>query len=346
MRHDARLMLDHAGFRYDRIGRKAVLKDPNAPRFTPDGAEGYSISSLTLNEDRPNISALVKKNGTVNLDVQGRPRGVPSSLPSFIYRNYTIVKDAIIHVDLLPVKMSLDAFKEFQKEPLYPKLSIHGVSIDEEVAITFRLQKLGLTTHADTRSVSAFHLLSVEYELCKARAAQKVFKHFGGAAPKNQQIGAAYEAIYGKEGAEWLRDKGITEFGGYAPPRDLAESTDVYRGIELRCGLKGLSSLPKVEEVIQRLEQGKKLTTAMEMMRPYVEDSIGKPASWARKMAEASTALVRDYLFNLSRIKYAVVVGQTWFDDASEPGKVGMTCTFEGKAYEGYAELRDVDIEV
>ena len=345
---NAVLMLDHATFRYERIGRKAINSDPNALKFRVRASEGYPISALTLNEDRPNISVLVKKEGTVFLDVPDRPKRLPLEMESFIWRNYTIVKDAIVHVNYLPVKIPSEKFADFMK--VYGKVAfpVIGISPDDEggASVTFDLRKFALTNRVSIDSVTSDALFEAEYELCKARAAQKVFKHFAEAQPKNQQIGAAYEAMFGAEGAAWLRDHGVTEFGGFAPKKTLAEATDVYMGVELRSKLKGLSSLPKVEEAQKRIKEGGKLTPSMELMKPYILDCEGKPPAWANGMAEASKAMVRDALLKISKLKYAIVVGQTWFTDAAEPGKVVKTLTFDGRSYECTAELVDVEIEV
>lgn len=345
---DATLMLDHASFRYDRIGRKAVDLDPATLRFKADGAEGYPIAGITLNEKRPNISVRVMKKGQVMLDVPGKPRGLPSSIGSFQYRNYALVKDAIVHVDLLPVRLSGESYDKLKAMKIYPDLPIKGVSTDDSdgFVLTFDLKKLALCNHKSVRAPSALELLSIEYELVRSRIEQKVYKHFAGEEPKNVQIGRSFEALFGKEGAEWLRDKGVTEQGGYAPKQVLAEATDVYKGVELQTGLKGLKSLPPVDELLERLKNGKKLTTAMELMKPSVLMAQKHDRAWAAGMAKASIAETRRLLYKIATLKYALVVGQTWFADAPEPGTWEGTVTFDERSYEASINLVDVEIEV
>ena len=51
------------------------------------------------------------------------------------------------------------------------------------------------------------------------------------------------------ECAAWLKEIGITDYNGFAPLTDTEESTDFYMSVNLATKIKGLSSLPKVEDV-------------------------------------------------------------------------------------------------
>ncbi len=275
--------------------------------------EGYSISNLTYNEDRPNVSFLVKMEGTVDLGDR-----VPEQYKSilggpvftFIHRNYTVIKDGMVNIETLPVKLAADSRAKLAKAIPDRLEDVPGSDV-----VLINLKGLPVVNRKMIKGASANALASLYYDLTKARAEQKVFKgyldtHF----PKKSQ---GYAALYGDEFATWLKEQGITDYGGFSPKTVAAAATDFYMAKELGVALKGLSTLPKVADV--QAKKGK-LTTAGSMMVTAVEtcEKASKEEgfeAFLRQKAGESVTRTRSLLRQIARVKFAVIVGQVWFSE-------------------------------
>lgn len=299
----------------------AISTAKQALKFTELAKEdGYSLQSLTYNEERPNISFLVKKPGTVDLSPRLDPKfdKVPAQFDSFVYRNYTVIKDGLVNLEDLPVSLSPDTLDT---------LKANGVSLTAKDGYqVLHLKDLPIINRKMVKGVNAHDLFVKAYELAKAKAAQKVYNSYKAERfPKGASEG--FVEKYGKEAADWLKEQGITEFSGFSPKGVVAAATDVYMGKELKISLKGLSSLPKLSDVQERLKAKGKLTPSMALMAPTVqevEDFLASAAyvnstkkdqlfeAWLDGQTRGTTAKVRAMISDLAKIKFSIVVGQTW----------------------------------
>ena len=193
-----------------------------------------------------------------------------------------------------------------------------------------------------------------------ARAAQKVFKafeeeHF----PKERADGL--KALYGEAAAEWLKDAGVTD-GGFSPRTVRAAAVDTYVGRELKIAIKGLSSLPKIDDVAAKLDKGKPLTASEASMAPFVKECrafVGSPIyagaadprallkTWVGDKTKAWTKKAREINRRLSEIKFAIVVGQVWFRefDGLDEGTLTFTRS-DGTEVTATATLREIEVPV
>lgn len=353
---EASALLVSGLFKYERISVKTETA-ADALKFVPDAAEGYPIAGLTLNENRANISMRVKKNGYLDLDVEGKPKGLPSTIRAFQWRNYSLVADGVVHIDLLPVTIAHDRYDAFRSHPLYQRFSDMGVikgvaAKDGLFEVMLDLTPVGLTNESLSGQPSAKTLLDKELELLSARIDQKVFNHYKKLHGKDA-VDPALSAVLGAEEAKWLYDKGFRA-GLYQPQTAKAEATDVYKGVELQTSIKSFNTLPKIEEVLERKKAGKKLTPSMEVMLPVVERC--EAASKSMKTVEfqgfidaeakRATLAARRALSGVARHKFAVLMGQTWFSEATAAGELSMTVGYGGRDYDCSVKLVDVDIAV
>lgn len=335
-----------------RIAEIAAAKPKPATFRADDRDAGVPLANLTLNETRPNVSVLVTQKGTV--DVSGNPVGLPDSVPSHIFRNYAVIRDGILNVKRLPVSLGRETFGKLAAQGL-----VEGPWVDGSVYVV-ELEGLPIVNRRMVRSVSAKDVFALEYEMTRARAAQKVFKHFLEAHfPKDRAAGLA--TVYGPEAAEWLKSVGVTD-GGFSPKVVKAEATDVYVGRELKLSLKGLSSLPKVEDVSKKLADGKKLSVSEALMAPFVlecQEFVDSKAysgaadprallkTWVEGKAKAWIAKARQINRQLSEIKFSVVVGQVWFPEFDSLDDCTLVVTMaDGAQVQGTAKLEEKEFEV
>lgn len=338
-------------------------------RFIADPApDGYAFDALVWNEDRPNVSFRVRKEGAVdiskklaNTDFAGK---IPSGFRTHVYRNYALVRDGLVNVAELPVKLTEATYQRILKEgfkdiaTFIGKDTVNPSSWGTGVYVMLSLDKLPVMNRAMARAVSAKDMFELQYKLEKARAAQKVFKYY-----REQHFPAriaAFDSLYGKDGADFLTGLGFGT-NGFAPPRVAAPARDFYMGKELSISIKGLSSLPPVKDVAQRRLVGKGQTTAGALMEPYVgevdtflaQNKIGlkkerdkKFEAWLAAKSTAAIAEARHLLAHIAQTKFGVVVGQTWFWDLGSIENDSMDIEVEGKKLACKVEMKEIEVYV
>lgn len=368
---DNRLLLDSPDFKYTRIGRATV--DPagdDALKFeAADEPNGYPVHNLTFNEDRPNISVLIRKEGTVDLSKKlgkkEHPK-VPRAFPTFIHRNYAIVKDGLINVNRLPVRLTKATLQRLMKDGMpieaiqnpegetleQTRGKVKKAAADRPVNVVLDLRALPVINRKMVKDVSAKTLFEKAYELLKAQAAQKVFNTVKK--EKFPRESEGFKMVYGEEAATWLKEAGVTDFNGFNPKRVQAEASDYYLGKELQVKIKGLSSLPSLNEFNKQAAKGK-LNAGAGLMAPYVKEvetflasDTYKKAKDQDKVFEAwldsqhldARKTARKLIFELATTKFSVVVGQTWpaefksLDETTldiDVGGTKLSCTLEAR---------------
>ena len=328
--------------------RKAALK------FVPDAApNGFSVSNLTYNEDRPNISVLIKKEGTVDLSSRSAelPNGVPAQFKTHIFRNYAIVRDGLVNVDKLPAVVSTKLYDELTQQNV-PMTSLGNSSSGKAVLID--VKALPILNRKMVKAVSAKEMIQLEYDLTKARAAQKVYNAY-----KKDLFpstgGDKLAASYGEDAAAWLKDTcGITD-GGFAPKNQIAAPvSDRYTGKQLSVKLKGLSTLKSLKDVREKMASGK-LTGCDAMMAEVIatvdrhlaaESDIGRQEAWLTAQADAAKTTVRHLIQKMAVMKWSIVIGQTWPTEFKSLDETSYIVTIDGNKIEGKFELREIEIEI
>lgn len=321
----------HAAFSYKRTTSGTEAKDPSA-KFSPaDRNAGYPVNGLVWNENRPNVSLRVKVDGNVTLP-EDRPAVLPAEVPSFIYRNYTIIKDGIVHTRKLPVSLGQDSFD---------KLQANGLLAGEKWApgqiYVLDYPKVPVINRAMVKATTAEETFKDVLELLKLKGEQKVFNEWRKMiSPKES---ADLVALYGQEAADWLESVGVTSYNGFNPPSTTVKSGDVSMARELKIAAKGLSSLPKVEVVETALEAKKALKPAEKLMAGAIQrvnevlelsgasapGDNTKLAAWLEVESGRVTKRTRELMVNLAKRKFAVVVGQVWFSDLGSRDNTSLT---------------------
>jgi hypothetical protein len=324
-----------------------------ALKFVADvQTDGHDLSSLTFNEKSPNISVLIRKTGRVDLrerrdgamESSGEAlRKIPDAIDTFIWRNYAVVAHGILHVESLPVDVSRE---------VYRKLVAAGVRMaDNERGVTcIDLTSLPILNRRMVTSASLRETAQLAYDTLAARAAQKVYKDYAKERYPDEKI-ATFAATYGADAADWLRENGITEHGGFHPPRVQAESADFITGKELTIKLRGYSTLPPVEKVKEKARKGGKLNGPEALMAQAILEVetffAGNPKklhrAWLTGKERMNQAVVRSLAHRMSQIVFGIVVGQTWFSDC--PTLDDKTVTLDNGVV-ATAEMEEVEIKL
>lgn len=346
----------------------ALTNKPEPLKFVEDkdgGEMGYSVSNLVFNEDRPNVSILVRKEGTVDLssrlpdEFKGKGLGkIPEHFSSFVFRNYTIVKDGLVNVSALPVRLSRETANELKTQLPEGALSdLQGRQNHGEYLID--LTKLPVINRQMVKDASARTLFEKHWELTKARAAQKVYNSYMKEKfPGKKSEG--FSALYGEEGSKWLAEQGITDYSGFGPKMVQTEASDVYMAKTLEVKLKGYSTIPSLNEFKKQAAKGK-FNGPAELMKPAVDEVEAFLASdvyngaadkdsllqtWLGDKAKDVTSKVRRLLFDVAQIKFTVIIGGIWFTEFKSLDETSMDLTVDGVKATFTAELKEVEEKI
>jgi len=319
-----------------------------------DPSKGYAVHNLTYNEEKPNISILIRKEGTVDVSSRlkdGEHPKVPRTFPTFVYRNYAIVKDGLVNVSKLPVKIS---------DATFTKLRDAGVVDGDHNQGTYVLDlgALPIINRKMVKACSAKSLFEMEWALTKARAAQKVYNTVKKEKFPSKSVG--FEIHYGAEAAAWLKEQGFTDYSGFGPKQVQAEAKDFYMAKELSISIKGFSSIPSLNEFKKQAAKGK-LTASAGLMAPAfkeVEDFLASKVytsaknqdklfeTWLDGQFKATQAEVRKLIGEMARTRFSIVVGQTWPSEFKSIDECQLNITVDGVALACTLVTKEVKVDL
>lgn len=315
----------HPLFSYERTSAATVARSEEVKFHIDDRNKGYPINGIVWNETRPNVSIRVCVDGQVSLP-DSRPAPLPEKVESYIYRNYTIIRDGIVHTRKLPVSLSEETFLKLQANGL-----LSGETWEAGKVFALEFPKLPVINRKMVKGVTAKDTFQMVLELAKLKATQKVLNDYRNRiAPKESK---KFILLYGEAATEWLKERGVTDYNGFNPPSDTAKSGDYYQATELKISVKGLSSLPKVEDVEAAMADPKKkgklkiseflMAPALSRIEDFMASAVFSSSAdgnallvtWIETEAKAVTKRTRELMELLAQRKFAIVVGHTWFAD-------------------------------
>jgi len=347
---------NHPEFTYNRIGRKKVsaatvltetekkrlaeaknLDDVN--KITAELAEnkvdvkftntnpdrGYPLTDLVWNESRANLSVRIYIEGEAILP---KNKYNIDQVSSFKYNTFTLVKDGIVNVDKLPVSNSPELLALLNKNGVKYEIYTKKDNFDNTVVID--LSSLPIVNRGMVKAVSATSLAKQEWELVKLQGDKKVYDFYRKALfPKTSK---SFVESLGQEAADWLKEVGITDFNGFAPKVTSAEATDFYMSVNLETKIKGLSSLPKVEDVVAKIKDNKPLKLNEHVMadaiRKYIaqtesdmyqslgeEQRKGVLKTYLETKSNILNKQRRKILQEIAQIKFSLILSKKWFTE-------------------------------
>lgn len=327
----------HAAFKYARIGAATEQNDPGVKFEPKDKNKGYPVSGVVWNETRPNVSIRVQIDGSVKLP-ETRHAKLPEVIDTHIYRNYTVIRDGVVNTRTLPVSLAQESFDRLQAQGL---LAGEVWSAGKVFELSF--PKLPVINRNMVRSVTAKDTFADVVQLNALKAETKVFNDWRKRiAPKTSDL---FLMLYGDTATAELAALGLTTFNGFNPASKTVKSGDYYIAPELKIDVKGLSSLPKVEDVEKSIAAGKSLKVSEFLMAPAIKriaDFMASPiykgaadgtavlAAWIKGETDALVKKTRVLQEQLAGKKFAIVVGHTWFSDLPSMGEGALDVNIAG----------------
>lgn len=184
--------------------------------------------------------------------------------------------------------------------------------------------------HIDLHEITFDSFMKKEYEayaLCdlilqeyKEKAINKVVKYYGFRFSLDSFVdpdkSGNLKKIYDHEFIKILNDNHITD-NGY---NQFFKSKSKFKEYEIK--IKGLSNFPKVEDVIERIKNGKKQTTAGSLMfetTQLFENGLIDNVLYD-KMLVSNENNLKVYADLIRNIKYGMYLEGKWFNEFTEKG--------------------------
>jgi len=357
---------NHDSFTYNRIGRKkissaTVLTESDkkklaeaktaeelkklAAEVTESKVEvkfqnsnpdrGYPLTDLVWNESRANLSVRIYIEGEAILPEN---KFEIDKVASFKYNTFTIVKDGIVNVKELPVLFNPELHNILVKNGV-------GFTMDGETCV-IDLTSIPLVNRGMVKAVSAMLLAKQQWELKKLQGDKKVYDFYKKELfPKTSK---SFVEVLGQEAADWLKEVGVTDYNGFAPKVVSAEATDFYMSVVLDTKIKGLSSLPKVEDVVKKLESGAPLklsefvmADAIKKYQAQLESDIYLSLGEEQRKGVLKTYLEtksgilnkqrRKILQEIAQIKFSLILSKKWFTEFSSFDENQLALNIDGQ---------------
>lgn len=331
-----------------------------ALKFVSDPApNGYSISALKTNEERPNISILLKKEGMVDL-ISRLPEEfigkIPTTFKIFIWHNYVIVADGLVNVEFLPCHLTSQT--AFVLAESNCPLEYVQADNDNHIVI-FNLRQIPVINRKMVQAVSARSMFEQEFDLTKLRSVQKVFNTYVKDMSPPTRGAEGIASLYGEAAAVWLKEQGISD-NGFNPKVVQAESTDFYMGKELSVSIKGYSKIPSVKDLKEMIKKSK-INAPGALMKPaydeietfLVSDAVKNASDknqviseWLSKRAKDTTNQVRRLLFLKAEQVFSVIVGQVWPSEFASLDENTLSITVDQTKIDGIMKLEEIKVKV
>jgi hypothetical protein len=242
------------------------------------------------------------------------------------------------------------------------KNNIEARYLDGDMSIiSINLKSLPLVNRGMVKAISAESLAKKEWEHKKLQGDKKVYDFY-----KNElypKTSKSFVELLGQEATDWLKEVGVTDYNGFAPKSTAAESTDVYMSVNLATKIKGLSSLPKVVDVIAKIASGKPLKVNEWVMSDAItkyhqqlysdlykslseEQQKGVLKTYLESKSELLDKRRRKVLQEIAEIKFSLILSKKWFNEFQSFDENTLNLTLDGQALTFTFDLSEKEVEI
>ena len=280
---------------------------------------GYPLTDLVWNESRANLSVRIYIEGEAILPEN---KFDIDKVASFKYNTFTLIRDGIVNVKKLPVSFSPELHNILVQNGV-------GFTMDGETCV-IDLTSIPIVNRGMVKSVSATELAKQQWELKKLQGDKKVYDFY-----KKQlfpKISKSFAELLGDEAAAWLKEVGITDYNGFSPKVVSAEAQDFYMSVVLDTKIKGLSGLPKVDVVVEKIKNGTPLklnewvmSDAIKKYQAQLDSDMYKTLNEEQQKGVLKTYLEtksgilnkqrRKILQEIAQIKFSLILSKKWFTE-------------------------------
>lgn len=332
----------HEDFNYKRIGIPTKTKE-GYPKFVAEENVKCPLDGLTWNSTKLNLSIRAKINGAVELKEGYQEHGFEQIFRTWIYRNYSLVRDGFLNILVLPVSMSENSFNRLKAEGV---IDLEETYSDSNKIYSLQLDRIPVMNRAIANGrTSATDICRKSYQELELEAKIKVLNFLKNELdPEGTKL---QKTPYTPEQEAFLETNGIGR-NGYAPPTEKQEATDKYIAKEFEIKIAKHSSLPKVDEIRTKLKDGKAINAPGLLIKKGLEFYQANAANLSEeeqlKWLDENVIKLKVELIRLrndmQKTKFAIMLGKKWFDEFTS--RENNTLTLDGIEYS--ISVREVEV--
>lgn len=263
--------------KYHSISRKKTFEDESLKdRFEFNPNYGAPIR-LEFTDKRANVGTNNWYDGTLKL--KDEPTSILSGIkwPTGQSRTYNFIVDGIANIDSVPMSMSETAYMEFCT---YGLLDIDPESPDYcgsvwEAGRIYTVNLRAVPTIDRARAKAATDpkaLCTMLFNETKLFAEWRVAKYFlDKVETRAARESKAWGEALSDENIEFLKSNGLHPERGFQPKMKNCPSVDSYESKEFYVLIAGLSNWSPVEEILEKVKLGKKLTFNESLQNDAIE---------------------------------------------------------------------------
>lgn len=315
------------------------VKDNQIPelKFHYDNAlQPCSFGSLTWNEERANLSVLVTFPGYVELPAN--KFGLETKFPTKITRNYTIIKDGIVHSYNLPVSLSKATFALLQKQGL-----LKGETFTKGKIYVLNFEELPVINRKMVESLSAKDVFTNSYELLKLQASNTVYTAIKKRLFKN--VDKSFKDIYGEEATKWLESMGLKSYG-FSPLKTIEKSGEeiIVNTMTIKIDKLSTSMAAKdVEATEKKVDAGEEVTGRQTLLVPAIKEykkfvaglkdpnDLQSIQDWLYAKSQGQRSVKSRLMTEISKSKFLTIVGKSWFKEFTDRSQKEMTLNLDSQ---------------
>ena len=310
----------HKGFVYNKVSKPTATNDEYA-KFVPEDNAACKMDDLVWHKNRLNLSVRAIINGSIDLrdkeGVSANDVGLAENFPVFVYRNYTFIKDGITNVKKVFVSTSPETKQYFVDK---------GIVIDDEGDV-YGLDLTGIPTinrAMAKENASAKNLCRWIKRDMEINGELKALKNY---LKEEFASASSYDTpLLNEKQKEFLVANGvdIDKGGVYNPKVDSVDSMDMYIAKKFDIKIKGLSSIPAVKKVAEKLESGKKLTLSESVVEvgisKYEDYKNGESDEdmrklWLNKQIAKLKGEQKGLRGGIQKTKFSILLAKRWFEE-------------------------------
>jgi hypothetical protein len=342
----------HPDLEYNKISRSSEQKDKDLKFITGEENPGVPISNLTWNQTKLNLSVLINIGGSVNLDQDSSKFGFAQTYPTFIWRNYSVIKDGFLNMPEIYVKPSFlvwDKLKAVEKKEGKDLFIDSGDGSGKLILRNFPVMNRGMAKNYN----SATELCKLSVEELRLESAIKISKSM-----LKELEEVKTKSVLSPEAEAYLARFGIGKDGSFSPPKTILESTDSYFAKEFKIDISKFSNLPSLNALKTKLEKlesdktGKvKLTESESLMKTSL-DSINEQLGSITDLKSKKLILegclenlkskLKEIRKTIQRIKFAIILGKQSFKEFNSREEN----TLDVDGFQFKISVREVEVKI
>ncbi len=325
--------------KYKRIG-KAFIDNYNCFKIHETNLLTCNFNDIVFSKEKLNVSIRYKIPGSVTVNpLQAKVVKLSTNIfPAHIFREQTIIKDGYINMeelDLLVTKVTLDFLINCNIHDLFTVDDSCVSIMGNYIHIKLNLTKIPVIIEKYvSNSDNLDYVLDKCFEQKNAECKQKVLKYFLDRLSKNQK----HSSLYTKQQQWLLKSFGLDGEGIYhSIDTKLAdEMPHEYRYRFFEFSIKGYSTLPKVEHLLNKLNnEEKKLNGPEEIMARAIKYILDKKldgnTTELRRLLEEQKRIIKSCTRILAQIRLSKTLSGSWWQGLALDSKDNYVYKNENK---------------